>query len=319
MTDSLIYNKFIKNIKCNIIYHGSAIYNLAFKYYIEEALRKKITTESEIDDMKQFQFYRKYESVESYFTLIEKNHYNFTELTVIISSLHEALMIYLDQISILYTTIQNFYGKGKIKLNRDDPEDFIKQVTDSTSKYNPQTIRKQINTIQRYELVIKSIIKVIDTFIVPVLPEQYLSVFDKEKDIALKQMKDISNDYSNFVGQNIDTLKEQFKTQNKDLYEINIEMINHLSELNTYKECFVLVYTCNFSDIEISNVTKDLLENYKKYGSQLADYVSSKFPINAICAVAKALLSTGVLSKILPTYYTNVALNKYIKSISTDS
>ncbi len=316
MTDSSIFHQFIKNVKCNTIYHGVAFYNLAFKYYIEEALLKNITTEAEIDDMKNSKYYLNYKAVESYFTLIEKKNYNFTELTVIISCVHDSLLVYLDTFSIFYTTIENYYGKGKIKLNRDNPEDFIKQIIETTPKFDPNTIKKQINTIQRYELVIKSIIKVIETFVVPVLPEPFRIVFNSEKDIASKQGKETSNNYSDFIGQNIDILKEKYKSANKFLYDINFFVINQLSQHISYKECFMLVYSFKFSDIKLGNVTKDLQESYKKYGDKLEQFVlSNSFPVDQICGtITLAILENGPLSKNLPIYYNNLALHKYITS-----
>jgi len=313
MTESLIFQKFIQNAKCNTIYHGSVFYNLAFKYFIEEALSKKLTTEAEFDDMKTFQLYSKYETFEPYFTLIPQTTYNLTELTVIVSSIHDCLLVYLDTIGIFYTTVQNYYGRGKIKLNRNDPDDFIKQVIETTSKYDPKLIKKQINTIQLYELVIKSIIKVIDTFVVPVLPEPFRRVFNSQKDIASEQIKESSNDYSSFTGQNIDILKKQYKKDNRDLYILNIEFINKLSNMTTYKDCFVIIYSCNFTGIKPQNVTKSIIETYKIYGDRLETFVSSKFPVDKICrTITEAFFYNGALSKILPTYYVNLALHKYI-------
>ena len=189
----------------------------------------------------------------------------------------------------------------------------IKQVIERTSKYDPILIKKQINTIQLYELVIKSIIKVIDTFVVPVLPTQFRCVFDSQKDIASKQIKEPSNDYSSFTGQNIDVLKKQYKKYNRDLYMLNIQLINQLSEMTTYKECFVVIYSCNFPGIKLENVSKSIIETYKIHGDRLRKFVSSKFPTDKICGtITQALIDNGTLSKILPTYYENLALYKYI-------
>ena len=315
MTESIIFHKFIKNVKCNMNYHAVAIYNLTFKYYIEEALRKNISTELEIEDMKKSVLYMKYDSVEPYFTLMTKNDYTFTELTVIISCMHDSLLVYLDTINVLYTTIQNYYGKGKVKLNRDDPEDFIKQISELTSKYDPTIIKKQINTIQQYELVIKSLIKVFDTFIVPILPEQFHAIYNMEKEIAIKQIKNISNDFSSFTYQNIDILKEKYKNDNKASYKINMQLIDSMSKNNNFKDCFYIIYRSDFDDIKLSDVTKELQETYKKYSKELIKFVSSKFPVDKVCStVSKELLEKGILCKILPLYYTNLALYKYINS-----
>jgi hypothetical protein len=315
MTESIIYHKFIKNVKCNMNYHAIALYNLTFKYYIEEALRKNISTELDIEDMKKSVLYMKYESVEPYFTLLTKNDYTFTELTTIIACLHDNLIVYLDTINILYTTIQNYYGKGKVKLNRDDPEDFIKQISELTSKYDPTIIKKQINIVQRCELVIKSLIKVFDTIVVPILPEKFSAMYNSEKDIAIKQIKNISNDFSSFTGQNIDILKEKYKKDNKDSYKINMQLIDLLLEKNNFKDCFYIIYRSDFDDIKLGDVTKDLQDTYKKYGKELMKFVSFKFPVDKVCSsVSKSLLEKGVLCNILPLYYTNLALYKYINS-----
>jgi hypothetical protein len=83
--------------------------------------------------------------------------------------------------------------------------------------------------------------------------------------------------------------------------------------MTTYKDCFVIIYSCNFTGIKPQNVTKSIIETYKIYGDRLETFVSSKFPVDKICrTITEAFFYNGALSKILPTYYVNLALHKYI-------
>ena len=110
-------------------------------------------------------------------------------------------------------------------------------------------------------------------------------------------------------------MKEKYKNDNKASYKINLQLIDSMSKNNNFKDCFYIIYRSDFDDIKLSDVTKELQETYKKYSKELIKFVSSKFPVDKVCStVSKELLEKGILCKILPLYYTNLALYKYINS-----
>jgi predicted nucleic-acid-binding protein len=214
MTESVIYQKFIKIIKSKILVHSWTFQNISFKYFSEEAVIQKVFTQKEIDNMKKSPLYIPYESVIDYFKEV-KNHYDFCELNVIISCMYDSLLIYADVINILYTTIKNYYGKGKIELNLDDLEAFISQVSHI---YDASIIRKQFKTVKKFEIVIKSILKVIDKDIVPILPQPHRTLFELKKNTTFRTLKELVDDHLDFVGKDLEVLKKQYKGQNNKLY-----------------------------------------------------------------------------------------------------
>ncbi len=315
MTESVIYQKFIKIVKYHIVSHSMAFQNISFKYFSEDVLNQNIYTKEEIDDMKKSPLYMPYESVQNYFKMITKNNYNFCELTVIISSLYDSLLVYSDVIDILYPAVKNYYGKGKIQLNRDDIEDFITKVMETTSKYDPNIIRKQFKTIKLLELVIKSILKVIDNDIVPILPEKYRTLFELKKNVTFNTLKELTTDHLDYVDQDIGLLNKMFKKQNNELYTFIISSIDAFEEFSTFHTIFMLIYICKFDGINPNNVKSYLKKTYATDIKKLLKFTNSNFPVDKICMeILKNTLSKNILYTISLQYHKNLSLYKYITS-----
>ncbi len=314
MSNSAIYQTFIKIVKSKMVSHSWPFQNIAFKYFSEEAVIQKMYTKEQIEDMKKSELYMPYESVQHYFKVI-KTHYDFCELTVIISCLYDSLLIYSDVINILYTTVKNYYGKGKIQLNRDDIEDFITKVMETTSKYDPNIIRKQFKTIKKFELVIKCILKVMDNDVVSILPEPHRTLFELKKDTTFKTLKELSDDHLDFVGKDQEVLKKNYTTQNIMLYQFIIESLNAFEDFDNFYDIFMMIYICKFDGINSNTINSYVKKTYKTEMKKLMLFTSANFPINKICMeIQKNTLPTSILYNISLQYYKNLALYKYITS-----
>ena len=314
MTDSEIYQKFIKIVKSKIVAHSWPFQNIGFKYFSEEAVIQKIFTQKEINNMKTSTLYMPYESVQHYFKVI-KNHYDFCELTVIISCLYDTLLIYADVINILYTAIKNYYGKGKIELNLDDIEAFISQVK---PKYDANIIRKQFKTIKKLELVIKSILKVIDNDIIPILPQSHRTLFELKKNTTFSTLKELADDHLDFVDKDLEVLKKKYKTQNNNLYTFIMASIDAFEEFDNFYDIFLTIYICKFDGINPNNNVNEYLRKiYKTEMKKLIQFTSANFPVDKICMeILKNTLSKSILYTISIQYHNNLALYKYLRVTS---
>ncbi len=317
MTESPIYKLFIKNVYASMIGYAINFKNICFKYFADEALETNIYTQDEIEEMKKYSGYLPYESVQNSFTNIKKTNYTFCELTIIISCIYNNNVLFLDTINIINIAIQNYYGKGKIKLNIDDPEDFINQVMASTSKYDPDVIRNQLKTIKKVKLGIKCQMKVIDNYILPVLPGRFRVVFELKKDTTLKNLKEFNQDFSD---QDLDLLKKNYKEKNNQLYKFIIEILDAIEDIKTFDEIFHFVYRCF-----IALNKKKTIQNLTKYRLYVKDtsicpgyfdkFISVNFPVEEICFdITKKLLYKSEFYKISHNYYKNLVLYNYITS-----
>jgi hypothetical protein len=314
MTDSEIYQKFIKIVKSKIVAHSWPFQNIAFKYFSEEAVIQKMYTKEQIEDMKKSELYMPYELVKDYFKVI-KNHYDFCELTVIISCLYDTLLIYADVINILYTTIKNYYGKGKIELNRTDIEAFISQVK---PKYDAHIIRKQFKTIKKLELVIKSILKVIDNDIIPILPQPHRTLFELKKNTTFKTLKELADDHLDFVGKDLEVLKTKYKSQNNNLYTFIMASIDAFEGFDNFYDIFLTIYMCKFDGINPNNNVNEYLKKiYKTDMKKLVQFTSANFPVDKICMeILTNTLSKSILYTISVQYHNNLALYRYLQVTS---
>ncbi len=213
---------------------------------------------------------------------------------------------------------KNYYGKGKIQLNLDYPEDFITQVMESTSKYDPNIIRNQLKTIKMFQIVIKCLMKVIENYVLPILPEEFRVIFELKKDTTLKTLKEIK---TYFGDQDIEVLKKKYKEKNNKLYELIVLEVNIKGEFTNFQHIYNLIYSC-FIVLKCETVVN--LSKYKlmvhdkcncNYNSDLDKFISTNFPVDKICLdITKKLYSSRIFYNISQQYYKNLALYKYITS-----
>jgi hypothetical protein len=107
MTKSPVYRKFIKNVYASMIIYSYNFQNICFKYFTDETLEKNICTPDEIEEMKNYNLYRPYETDKDTFKNIKKTNYNFCELTIIISCIYDINILFLDVFNIMTLAIKN--------------------------------------------------------------------------------------------------------------------------------------------------------------------------------------------------------------------
>jgi hypothetical protein len=202
---------------------------------------------------------------------------------------------------------KNYYGKGKIQLNLDYPEDFITQVMESTSKYDPNIIRNQLKTIKMFQIVIKCLMKVIENYVLPILPEKFCVIFELKKETTLKTLKEFKIDFQN---QDIDLVKKNYKKTHNEIYKSIFRALNTIEKFRQFNNIFSLTYQC-FSVLKretVINLTKYKLTVHDRcncnYNSDLDKFISTNFPVNKICFnITKKLTSQSLFHNISQQYY----------------
>ena len=300
---------FIDVAKQQIILHGNAIKNLTIHYMINDINElKKIYTTPEIRNIT----YMPFNSVKYYFPAIIKNHYNFTELTIISICIYNNMLNYLYLSDILFTAIKNYYGRGNIDLNQDNTEEFINQVMIQQQKrnFNPDTIRSHIKKVKLIKLLVLSIIKVFDEHIITVLDENCRKTFELHKGVQLQSIKNIENN-TNFEG-NIDDIKKEFKKNDKKNYNSIIQILDNIS--------------CDFHDVYshiyyqiTNNITENQTYLYKIYKKELKNLLNFvKHPEFKICEIVNNIntdvIGNNPLYMILKDICENAGRYKFIKA-----
>lgn len=316
--NKLVYHSFMENIMSSITIHSNALESIVLHYYMEETLKNNIHTQTELDELKKHKLYIPYEFVQNYFSSLIKNDYNFTELTIISACLYDNMLICQDVINIFYTTIKNYYGKGKIGLDRSNPEEFISLVN---SKYDKELIRKQLKTVNQLEILINTFIKVIEEYIVSILPGKFKVVFKLKKDTTLQTLIELTDDHLDFADINIEQLKKKYKEDNINLYKGIMDIINKVCEINNFYMIFEFVFSRNFNILEKNkNIVKCVDNNYKMYNNvkmhtSFKHFITNNFPVDKICIdVMQELLYKNYMYTVSLQYYKNLTLYKYITS-----
>jgi hypothetical protein len=189
---------------------------------------------------------------------------------------------------------------------------------ESTSKYDPNIIRNQLKTIKMIQVSINSQIKVIENYVLPILPEKFRVIFELKKDTSLKTLKEFKTDFGD---QDIEVLKKKYKEKNNKLYDLIVLEVNLKGELTNFRLIYHFLYSC-FIVLKretIVNLTKYKLMVHDRcncnYNSDLDKFISTNFPVDKICLdITKKLYSNCIFHTISKQYYKNLALYKYITS-----
>ena len=305
-----IRNIFYDLVKQQILLHRQAIKNLTTHYMfsnIDEL--KKIYTKKEIDNIT----YLPFNSVKYYFLAITKNNYNLTELTVISVCIYNNMLSYLNLIGLLFTSIQNYYGRGKVILDLDNTEEFINQViiTQTKRNFNPDKIRSHIKTVKIMKMVVLNIIKVFDENIITVLETPFREIFEAYKGQMLNSIKALENN-TDFKG-NLEDIKKKFKIDNKNVYKSIIGILDSASNFN-HCMIFSLIY-----DPEIDDLTENpsfVHNTYKKEFKNLVNFVKHPdFNLTEIINdISFNIIAKKPMYNVLKYIYENSAMYNFIKA-----
>lgn len=250
--------------------------------------------------------------MKTYISTNIKSENNYSEFSAITGYIYNNMTIFSDTIQIIFLTIQNYYGRGKIKLNQNDPEEFINNVVSQMGKrnFNPDEIRTQIKTLKIMDIIIQNITKIIEEQIIPVLPTKHKHLLKLQKYTMLNHIKKRASQ-SNFETKSLIELAMQYKKNNSELYLTIIDFINRLSTFN-FNQLFNFLYRQKSSGITPAQFQKI----YKLKEQQLNDCIfidPYKFASSVIGLYSKVMESNS-MQNISNSYYYNIALNTNIRS-----
>lgn len=175
--------------------YGHPIYIKIVQYMMDDPEATNIFTPDEIkhykEEMQSELNYHNEHNIDKCFKLNIKSHYNMVELSIITKHIFSNVPVYLALINLLYRSLQNYYGRGKVQLTPNKSEDFINNVMTlfATYNYNPAIIRNQIKTVKVMELMIKKMNTVVLNHMLPALGLKYQSVIKSQKDLVFKYIE----------------------------------------------------------------------------------------------------------------------------------
>ena len=294
------------------------IYVKTVQYIIDDPEAMTILTPEEILDYKakmehQLQVHIHHD-IDKCFEFNIKSVYNITELSIIANYIYNNINVYSEIINILWRTVEHYYGRGKIQLNLDTPEDFIDKVISEMSSYNynPFVIRNHIKIIKMMNMMIKNIIKVIENHVLMALPQNYRDLIQSTKYDRIKAIKNKASNET-FGKKNLVELKSEFKKRNKDVYTCVMDMVHNLSnDRADIYSLFLFLYQEKSSNMDyhtfqqIYELKKPALERFVKAND--SSYV------NCILNLEKSVMYFNLLAGIVEIYHTNTRLRQIIAS-----
>lgn len=300
--------------------YGFPIYLQAAQYMMEDAEAKTIFTPEEIIDYKthiqcQLNVHIAH-NIDTCFKINIKSPYNMIELNTITHYIYNNMTIYSEVIILMFKTIQNYYGRGKFKLNTDDPEEFITNVITQMAhrNYNPDIIRAQIKTVRMMNMLVKNIIKVIDIHILTLEGSKYKEIINTRKDTRLKMIKTRTSS-ATFGKKSIDELKLMFKERDKQMYKCIIDIVDGIGQdySNLYS-LFLFLYQDKACEIEYPVFEKI----YALKKSALEKFVMTNHSGLVPCIVQfeSTILYNNLLVDVFEAYLTNTKLHKIITEMS---
>lgn len=297
--------------------YGHPIFIKIVEYMMDDPEATYIFTPEEIahykEEMKSELKYHTDHNIDKCFESNIKTPHNNFELSIINSYVYSHIPVYLSVINLLYRSLQNYYGRGKIKLDLKAPEDFINNVMTlmTAYNYNPEVIRNQIKTVKVMELMIKKMDIVVVNHMIPALRSDFQCVIKSNRDIAVKCVEKRVEE-SDFGTTNLAELKTLYKKRDKEVYKSLIEIINNIIEQNiSLKTLFQILYqqkasVMNYPIFQLVSESKEKeLDTFIKEKKGAAD-----------CFVnfENLIMKGNVLRLAFELYQTNVKLRKIISS-----
>ncbi len=310
---SKIEKIFIELVKNQVLLHGNAIKTITIQniFFNSEELNK-IFTPKEIFHMDHLPTL----TAEYYFSSIIKNQYNYTELTIVSICIYNNVLLINNLINLVFKAIQNNYGRGKVILDVNNPEEFIKQVmiVQASRNFNPDTIRSNIKTVKIIELINANIMKVFEDNVIVVLPDSYKKIFESNKSKLIDYIIKLSQK-TDYDSSDIKEKKNEFKTKNITLHKLIIEYLNSLSTLDINK-LFSTIYIDNFTNI-LPN-PKYVSDTYKSKTKDLAKFVKhSDFNFEKITDnIIEEIIKNSSFYSISKKIHKNTALYNFIENFS---
>ncbi len=298
--------------------YGHPIYVKTVQYMMDDPEATTIFTSEEITNYKAKMEYELkvhiFHNIDKCFELNIKSVYNIVELCIITNYLYNNMNVYSEVINILYKSIENYYGRGKIQLNLNDPEDFINKVMNEMTNYNynPFVIRSQIKIIKMLSLMIKNIIKVIENHVLMALPQNYQGLIQSTKYDRIKSIK-IKFSNATFGTNDLVKLKSEFKERNKDTYNCIMGMITGMSnDCSDAHSLFVYLYQEKSSNMDyptfeqICQLKKSELEAFVK--------INKDDVFKCVLNLEKSVMYFNLLISIVELYHQNSKLRQIIAS-----
>lgn len=298
--------------------YGHPIYIKTVQYMMDDPEAINIFTPEEILEYKakigyELQVHILHD-IDKCFEFNIKSVYNITELSIIANYIYNNMNVYSEIINILFKTIEHYYGRGKIQLNLDNPEDFINKVINEMASYNYNSfvIRNQIKTIKMMNLMIKNIIKVIENHVVMALPQKYRDLIQSTKYDRIKLIKNQASK-ENFGTNNLVELKSKFKERNKKAYNTIMDMINGLSnDCSDTRSLFLFLYQEKSSNMEYP--TFQQIYELKKTDLERFVKANDHDIVNCVLNLEKSIMYFNLIVGIVEIYHTNTRLRQIIAS-----
>ena len=297
--------------------YGHPIYIKIVQYMMDDPEATYIFTSDEIahykKEMKSELKYHIDHNIDKCFKSNIKTHHNNIELSIITCYVYSNIPVYLSVINLLYRSLQNYYGRGKIQLDRKQPEEFITNVMTlmTTYNYNPEVIRNQIKTVKVMELMIKKMETVIVNHMIPALGQEYKCIIKSNKDLGFKCIEKKVEEYDfDFGTTNLAELKTLYKKRDKETYKSLMDIINNIIQQNiSLKTLFQILYQQKASVMSypifqlVSESKEKELDAFTK---------EKKGVIDCLINFESTIMTGNVLRLSYELYQTNVKIRKII-------
>ena len=312
-----INHKFLLMIIYNTETYGLCVKFMLLKNIINSDELKTILSLQEINNLKkEYKTLKTAMPIEKYISLNLKSDYNYAEFAIITDTIYNNMILFLDTINTMFITIQNFYSRGKFKLDRNNPEEFINNVATLMTKYNfnLDNIRSQIKTVRLINIIVNNIITIIEKYNIPHLSDAHKNLIQSRKGILLNNIKEYGNQEA-FENYDIQELKTKFKKDNKMIYEHIILIINELSRCNFSALFWYLYKQKNETNINMNKYNSLFKLNLEKLNKFV---VSSDFNFDNIVNELRANINRIDTFKFISSeYYKHNGIYKFICSKET--
>jgi hypothetical protein len=295
--------------------YGHPIYIKIVQYMMDDPEAANIFTPDEIkhykEEMQSELNYHIEHNIDKCFELNIKSHYNMVELGIITKHIFSNVPVYLGVINLLYRSLQNYYGRGKVQLNPQNPEDFINNVMTllATYNYNPAVIRNQIKTVKVMELMIKKMNTVVLNHMLPAVGSKYQSVIKSHKDLVFKCIEKKVETFD-FGTNDLAQLKTLYNSRNKLSYKTLMDIVNTIILNNiSLHSLFHNLYQQKPSILDYTMYR--LISEFKK--NELEIFTDEKKEVlNSLVNFESMIMDVNALSLAYELYQTNVKLRKII-------